>query len=421
MSTIDFRKYLNAAGLGESAPVRRRKANIKPKAFNPMAFAESYKFIAEDGKRMALSNNRLNKELRGIAAKGEAGAEEFKEKFKEGMQKVQKVLIELYDKIIRFFTETVRYWMSNERKVAKTISNLNNAKKAADKKDTFYIPGGIIGTSRIDAGTGESFGGFGEKEEKQRLINPNKDKKPSSATADKKADAEVAKLKAEIEAGKQQGEKLVSSLKVVKMGSLSDLEIAEKAFEDATKEATTKIQNAKTSIITVLPLASTTLEGLAFGILTTMGIVSEGKVSVGQYTAESAKSAMNDIVEYMRGLVKEAISDIKVDNGSKETLGKQGYISVCDAMINLLTKMKGDGRGMRALNQQIRNLTEAKRKLQALFKEIKEPSEEETLKYQIARHAISTQTTLLNMYIGANDKLIGIGIQIAGKVIAAGN
>lgn len=411
MSTIDFRKYLNAAGLGESAPVRRRKANIKPKAFNPMAFAESYKFIAEDGKRMALSNNRLNKELRGIAAKGEAGAEEFKEKFKEGMQKVQKVLIELYDKIIRFFTETVRYWMSNERKVAKTISNLNNAKKAADKKDTFYIPGGIIGTSRIDAGTGESFGGFGEKEEKN----------PKVAAANKKADAEVAKLKAEIEAGKQQGEKLVSSLKVVKMGSLSDLEIAEKAFEDATKEATTKIQNAKTSIITVLPLASTTLEGLAFGILTTMGIVSEGKVSVGQYTAESAKSAMNDIVEYMRGLVKEAISDIKVDNGSKETLGKQGYISVCDAMINLLTKMKGDGRGMRALNQQIRNLTEAKRKLQALFKEIKEPSEEETLKYQIARHAITTQTTLLNMYIGANDKLIGIGIQIAGKVIAAGN
>lgn len=411
MSTIDFRKYLNAAGLGESAPVRRRKANIKPKAFNPMAFAESYKFIAEDGKRMALSNNRLNKELRGIAAKGEAGAEEFKEKFKEGMQKVQKVLIELYDKIIRFFTETVRYWMSNERKVAKTISNLNNAKKAADKKDTFYIPGGIIVTSKIDAGTGESFGGFGEKEEKN----------PKVAAANKKADAEVAKLKAEIEAGKQQGEKLVSSLKVVKMGSLSDLEIAEKAFEDATKEATTKIQNAKTSIITVLPLASTTLEGLAFGILTTMGIVSEGKVSVGQYTAESAKSAMNDIVEYMRSLVKEAISDIKVDNGSKETLGKQGYISVCDAMINLLTKMKGDGRGMRALNQQIRNLTEAKRKLQALFKEIKEPSEEETLKYQIARHAITTQTTLLNMYIGANDKLIGIGIQIAGKVIAAGN
>ena len=411
MSTIDFRKYLNAAGLGESAPVRRRKTNIKPKAFNPMAFAESYKFIAEDGKRMALSNNRLNKELRGIAAKGEAGAEEFKEKFKEGMQKVQKVLIELYDKIIRFFTETVRYWMSNERKVAKTISNLNNAKKAADKKDTFYIPGGIIGTSRIDAGTGESFGGFGEKEEKN----------PKVAAANKKADAEVAKLKAEIEAGKQQGEKLVSSLKVVKMGSLSDLEIAEKAFEDATKEATTKIQNAKTSIITVLPLASTTLEGLAFGILTTMGIVSEGKVSVGQYTAESAKSAMNDIVEYMRGLVKEAISDIKVDNGSKETLGKQGYISVCDAMINLLTKMKGDGRGMRALNQQIRNLTEAKRKLQALFKEIKEPSEEETLKYQIARHAITTQTTLLNMYIGANDKLIGIGIQISGKVIAASN
>lgn len=417
MSTIDFRKYLNAAGLGESAPVRRRKTNIKPKAFNPMAFAESYKFIAEDGKRMALSNNRLNKELRGIAAKGEAGAEEFKEKFKEGMQKVQKVLIELYDKIIRFFTETVRYWMSNERKVAKTISNLNNAKKAAEKKETFYIPGGILEASQTNAG--ESFRGLGEEEGKQRLINPNK--KAASAAADKKADAEVAKLKAEIEAGKQQGEKLVSSLKVVKMGSLSDLEIAEKAFEDATKEATTSIQNAKNSIVTVLPLASTTLEGLAFNILTTMGIVSEGKVTVGQYTAESAKSAMNDIVEYMRKLVKEAISDIKVDGNSKETLGKQGYISVCDAMINLLNKMKGEGRGMRALNQQIRNLTEAKRKLQALFKEIKEPSEEETLKYQIARHAISTQTTLLNMYIGANDKLIGIGIQISGKVIAASN
>ena len=413
MSTIDFRKYLNAAGLGESAPVRRRKANIKPKAFNPMAFAESYKFIAEDGKRMALSNNRLNKELRGIAAKGEAGAEEFKEKFKEGMSKVKKVLIELYDKIIRFFTETVRYWMSNERKVAKTISNLQAAKKAATKKETFSVPYVAAGKLRkLESSAGESYYGFGEEE-------GNAGTEP---TPDERADAEVEQLSTE-----EMNAKMANALKSGRLdqlktglGSASKIEEFEKEIEAQANEFSKAFTAISERLVYALPFASATFQKLFIPVIEGFGSIASGKTKPEKdVTLDNFKDNISKSTEALKKQVKAINDAIKPDYSKNMKVKRANYIKLVDILISMLNMMKDEGRGMRSLNQQIRGFTESKRKLQAEFKENKNPSEAETLSYQIARTAIQSQTTLTNMYIGINDKLIGIGVQIAGKVAAA--
>ena len=418
MSTIDFRKYLNAAGLGESAPVRRRKANVKPKAFNPMAFAESYKFIAEDGKRMALSNNRLNKELRGIAAKGEAGAEEFKQKFKDGMAKVKKVLIELYDKIIRFFTETVRYWMSNERKVAKTISNLQAAKKGATKKETFTIPYVVAGKAKklnTNGGAGESFYGFGEEGEENTGNTGNE------PTPDERADAEVEKISAE--ALNEATAKAIKSGNLDKiktgLGTPSEIERFEKEIEAQCNTLNSTFVAVSERLIYSIPLASISFQGLFVPVIEGMGTIAAGKGNLEGLTLDQFKENVSRATESLKKTVKTINDAIKPDFSKTMKVKKANYVKVIDILIRMLEMVKDEGRGMRSLNQQIRGFVEAKRKLQQEFKENKNPSEAETLKYQIARTAIQTQTTFTNMYIGINDKLIGVAIQIASKVASA--
>lgn len=430
MSTIDFRKYLNAAGLGESAPVRRRKANIKPKAFNPMAFAESYKFITEDGKRMALSNNRLNKELRGIAAKGEAGAEEFKQKFKDGMAKVKKVLIELYDKIIRFFTETVRYWMSNERKVAKTIVNLKNAKKNSSKKDSFTVPYALLGkvarklnggsaNGVIDAVKGrsaefslaESYLGFGEEDK----------------TPDEKADDEVkdiennsAETKKEVNDGKNEVAKATAQVERTTLGSVTEIEAAEKIFGTALKNTTDVIRKySARRMIVALPIASMALTGIGMALNTKLTNVSSANVNVKDATLDDAKRGIDQIIGFVRSGFKDVLDSVKPNYEKTVKVSRNSFGVLCDIMVLILEELKGDGKTIRSINAEIRKLTEAKRKLQDSFKENKNPSEEETLKYQIARTSLAAQTTLLNLYMGYNDKLIGIGVQLSGKLISA--
>ena len=149
---IDFDKYLAAAGFGESVSLGKRSRRVKPKAPNPVAYAESYAFIRNDATRMELEKLRMHVKVARIKASGE-GLEDIKNKVvdtvKSGASKVKKTLIELYEKAIRFFTETVRYFFSNEKKLGKTIATLKAAlkKTAKDDKDGTKVSViGIIGT-----------------------------------------------------------------------------------------------------------------------------------------------------------------------------------------------------------------------------------------------------------------------------------
>ena len=62
-----------------------------------------------------IENTILKTQLSALKMSG-YGESELKEKLKSGAEKVKKFLIELYDKCIRFFTETVRYFFSAEKR-----------------------------------------------------------------------------------------------------------------------------------------------------------------------------------------------------------------------------------------------------------------------------------------------------------------
>ena len=135
---IDFDKYLAAAGFGESVSLGKKSRRVKPKAPNPVAYAESYAFIRNDATRMELEKLRMHVKVARIKASGE-GLEDIKNKVvdtvKSGASKVKKTLIELYEKAIRFFTETVRYFFSNEKKLGKLEASIKASLKRTAKDD----------------------------------------------------------------------------------------------------------------------------------------------------------------------------------------------------------------------------------------------------------------------------------------------
>ena len=432
--SYDFRNYLKAAGLGESAPVRRRKVNVKPKAFNAIAFAESYKFIAEDGKRMALSNNRLNNELRRTAAKGEAGAEEFKEKLKSGMNKVKKVLIELYDKIIRFFTETVRYWMSNERKVAKVIANLRNAKKVSGKKDKFSVPVSAYG--KIKDGRGESFYGFGEDELGDKIYADGvRDGKASMDTEIKAKDQAIDKLSAENASLKAKYEKakaiiqkqssrangLAKKLNTLKerakylFKSKREVQAQLDSISKETKVFVVEVQKDNLTPAVSVPAVSEVSSSRFDLMIELLSNVEADKDS----NLDEIKELCSDLTESFRTTNKEILENLKPAEGGNITIDRKNYEEIVDLYIDLLTKSKGGTYGMQSLNKNIRRYTSELRALKEKFKGNEDPSEEETLKYQAKRVAIQTQSTITNLFIGFNDKITGYIVNLGGRVASA--
>lgn len=432
--SYDFRNYLKAAGLGESAPVRRRKTNVKPKAFNAIAFAESYKFIAEDGKRMALSNNRLNNELRRTAAKGEAGAEEFKEKLKSGMAKVKKVLIELYDKIIRFFTETVRYWMSNERKVAKVIANLRNAKKVSGKKDKFSVPVSAYG--KIKDGRGESFYGFGEDELGDKIYADGvRDGKASMDTEIKAKDQAIDKLSAENASLKAKYEKAIAIIRkqsqranglAKKLNTLKErakylfkskreVQAQLDSISKETKVFVVEVQKDNLSPAVSVPAVSEVSSSRFDLMIELLSNVEADKDS----NLDEIKELCSDLTESFRTTNKEILEDLKPAEGGNITIDRKNYEEIVDLYIELLGQSKGGTNGMQSLNKNIRRYTSELRTLKEKFKGNEDPSEEETLKYQAKRVAIQTQSTITNLFIGFNDKITGYIVNLGGRVASA--
>lgn len=432
--SYDFRNYLKAAGLGESAPVRRRKTNVRPKAFNPIAFAESYKFIAEDGKRMALSNNRLNNELRRTAAKGEAGAEEFKEKLKSGMSKVKKVLIELYDKIIRFFTETVRYWMSNERKVAKVIAQLRNAKKVSGKKDKFSVP--VAAYGEIKNGRGESFYGFGEDELGDKIYADGvRDGKASMDSEIKAKDQTISMQANEIQALRKalsnakklsasqssRAKELSKRLETLKgrakhlFSSKKELEAQLANISKETKVFVVEVNNQNVSPAVATPAVSEVSASRFDLMIELLSNVEASKDS----NIDEIKELCSDLTESFRTTNKEIIETLKPAEGGNINIDRSNYEELVDLYIDLLSKAKGGTYGMQSLNRNIRKYTSELRTLKEKFKQNEDPSEEETLKYQAKRVAIQTQSTITNLFIGFNDKITGFMVKLGGRVASA--
>ena len=205
MSTnYSINEILKATGLGvgEGFSPKRGRRNATIKTFSASAYCESYSFIVKDELRNNLQSAQLTREIEGIRARGE-GIDEIKDKVKEGVAKVKKVLIELYDKAIRFFTETVAYWLSNERKVGKQLAVLKAKHKKLDGltiKDTDTAKIKLKDYS-ITSAAGESFRrnrgrAYGEAKEKLSKSSDLSDETTTATASNKeeKLDAYTSEL-----------------------------------------------------------------------------------------------------------------------------------------------------------------------------------------------------------------------------------
>ena len=135
MDYID--NILSQYGFGESVSLGgiSRVKNTEP---NHQAYAECYAYAMRE--EVAMENEKLlmRIEVAKIRATGEGLkdiANKVKDTVKEGTEKVKKALVTMYEKAIRFFTETVRYFFSNEKKLGKLEASIKASLKRTAKDD----------------------------------------------------------------------------------------------------------------------------------------------------------------------------------------------------------------------------------------------------------------------------------------------
>ena len=352
---IDFDKYLAAAGFGESVSLGgKRNRKVKPKAPNPVAYAESYAFIRNDATRMELENVRMHVKVARIKASGEA-FDDIKDKVvttvKDGYSKVKKTLIELYEKAIRFFTETVRYFFSNEKKVGKMLAQIKASLKrtAKDGDGKVKIPTKWQSNTSADSssytednsGAGESFGygrrGYGEADQEAKPIIDDIYKKANYSTV------------------------------------ISDIEkISEDDMETYKEKVDEVIRNWKENIGEKKEVLENFLKNK-----------DDDKADVKYAAAETATKKI--LIEY-------------------QTIFEE-------------IRKAGSDRSMKAMNKEIRTLQEELKKLKKEFKENKNHSEEDNKKFQKSRYKITAKVKFTNLFKGVNDRMLGILMQGANLVM----
>ena len=355
---IDFDKYLAAAGFGESVSLGgKRNRKVKPKAPNPVAYAESYAFIRNDATRMELENVRMHVKVARIKASGEA-FDDIKDKVvttvKDGYSKVKKTLIELYEKAIRFFTETVRYFFSNEKKVGKMLAQIKASLKrvAKDGNGKVKIPTKWQSNTSVDtsttttttdnSGAGESFGygrrGYGEATENAKPIIDDIYKKANYSSV------------------------------ITEIENISDDDM--ETYKEKVDE-----------------------------------VIRKWKENIGE---------KKEVLENFLKNKDEDKADVEyaaADTATKKILTE--YQTIFEEI-----RKAGSDRSMKAMNKEIRTLQEELKKLKKEFKENKSHSEEDNKKYQKSRYKITAKVKFTNLFKGVNDRMLGILMQGANLVMS---
>lgn len=462
---INFNDYLKMTGLGESAPItgkRRRRRNVKPGKFNPVAFAESYAYAIQDGRRMRLSGIANQREASRITARGEAGLEDAKQFIKDKSKQAWEFLKKLYEKVIRFFTETLRYLMSNERKIGKCIAKLKAAKKTNKDELEANIP---VYTELISRE--EAYYGFGEMtpNEKRRATEELKEKINSTNAKD----AEIERLKKEVAGWAEQNKRLANELNNANRANArlnaknADLKKAQAAGE---KVATTAVSAdvASTAVSTtggsnggdgngsntLLPAVIETAKSGAEAAKTVQQSCTQavgetssytgryflifGNLLVDAYLAADARldcasgfgtlvegnDEVADTINEFKELTNALFKNANEGNGTVKG-SRADYISYVDTYISGLERIKAS-RPMFGIQKTVRDLQKEKAALdKARRKSSREDkmNDDKTLQYQLRRGSLQGKIKLANLYIGITDKAIGKILSVGGKIAAA--
>lgn len=459
---INFNDYLKMTGLGESAPItRRRKRNVKPGKFNPIAFAEAYSYVIQDGRRMRLSGIANQREASRISARGEAGLEDAKQFVKDKYKQVKEFLKKLIDKVIKFFTETLRYYFSNERKLAKAIAKLKAAKKT--KKEELSVP------VYKGQGKGESYFGYGEAQGNRRNTNRDVENILNEAVQNEQDAIDMGRVADDLhdELRETQGNlakerrfrkgatALASKFKSERdeaRGRIGELErnlfAAQAELENKNKIINLKIaeNSAQADELSALRADNQRLEKLIKVLVDTIKDLMAGEkitneATLGEFSngvatlfaaaktkidASVSEPSMEEGADVVREAIDEfkecanAIATKKIETET-QTIKKAEYLQLVDALLDTMEKMKA-AKSMRTIQNSINDLKKEKAALEKDWKkESKDHRKDENnaMVFQLRRGALQGQIKLSNIYIGVNDKIAGRVISYAGKLSSA--
>ena len=400
---MNIEEYLEYSGFGESALMRRPKSKIKEEEFSLEAYMESYKDLLCGN--YILENTILKTQLEALKMSGH-GESELKEKLKSGAEKVKKFLIELYDKCIRFFTETVRYFFSAEkryRRVAvkwKAIMGKKLPLKTNLKRMEFTMPFVNTGLNLMS--------GYNVKKNGQTkgwLARKGYLKKGDKKISGRYNDAESV---------------FYSNLDDIEYVDEDVIESFVEAFEatNDAESANERIEGIKSFIEKEFDLNNEELGPYKWQDYTVK--VVEDFLKGETKNKEDLDERVEDMIFYLRDLLRYAEEKAKVDNFTIKTKVTKAFALQYNKNVLHSLLAIGDfqfkmGMGMRGINKLIRTITEKKRKLIKDFKEGKEHSEEDKTLYKRDRRALTYVSLLAKVLKEINEFSFKWRIQIGNK------
>nr|DAR71427.1 MAG TPA: hypothetical protein [Caudoviricetes sp.] len=414
---MNINDMMNKMGFGESS-LTRKKNNFKlnptyTKEPNVAVYADSYAYIVADPYREALQlkniEDKLGKiksycESRGIAFSEDL--DDIKDTVKDGWERFKNTLRELYEKAIRFFTETVRYWFSNEKKIGKKLA----VYRAAQKKN-------IKSTGKVNLPTFLSNGITDATTLAQKAVRSDKAVTILSTYINKKKD-ELDKIISD-------GDGKSDDTDEKKSADLATITQNVKAVIDGSnKDASTLSEDEKAvyHTYTSLYLAS---------YLDALVVKSDGDLR-NEEDYQSVKDRGEEILTSIKDYMEESNESSKEDLKGKgyevdlstgaENFGKivKNALSVLITALELQRKLEGSS--MRNSNKMIRKYQDELRKLKKEYKENKSGGDDETRKlYQRDRQVLVQKIKMTNFVKSAKDRYVGILFKYGDAAVSAIN
>lgn len=452
MDYID--NILGQYGFGESVSLggktTRIETDVEP---DHQAYAECYAYALRDEVMMENEKLAMHIEVAKIRAAGEDLKEmtdKVKDKVNEGKNKIKKFLLELYDKVIRFFTETVRYFFSNEKKLGKMISQMKAALKRTVKSNEGEVKIADYTSIEKKVSMSESYYGYGEAEdeEEKKIAGAIKDgedylekysKKKGRTAINKDINKALSrKIESSDEIGKvKEGTVVIglifalATLEVTGTKTLKEAEKILKELPEAEKaEYEKKIQSVLQKYASDVDKREAALRqklsGNAANEITSSEIDAGIDTVLALKNKEgdeiSVKDACDSLIEKAREGVKElnqVISDAKSSLNEKVTVSipdaYEGLKKGLEDLVKAFEDIRSGGTRMKAINSKIRKLVEKKRKIQEKIKNNKD--ENDGLALQKERVTLIASIKLLNIFKDKQEKFLGFSIFMAQKVL----
>ena len=452
----DIDNILANSGFGESVSLGVKSSTKVEMDAEPdqQAYAECYAYALRDEVMMENEKLAMHIEVAKIRSAGEDLKEmtgQIKDKVREGQNKIKRILLALYDKVIRFFTETVRYFFSNEKKIGKTLSLIKAALKKSPKdgEGTAQIVK-VDELAKLDEeyGVSESYKGYGElsneKELKkgfdtarerqksvQELIEKGHVKKDyvtekikyheGKIASSKPIDLQIyhksmkkyfSKLASTMKKENEEIKKKATSVLNNTNGETSDGMSQE--IKDKLKSLTERSSESVKDLVNTLTSENYTALDIALGIILLLKKSNDDETTIREKCEEFVNTQKDTIKEFKT--IQERMNEIFNDKTSVSY--KDGYEILSEALgytRDFLDGKRSGGTSMKIVNRKIRGFVNAKRSLGEKI----DANDDEKVGKELQKERITIIYCIkyMNAFKDKQEKEIGLNLYLAKKLL----